>query len=100
MSKVAHCRQMNPVVRVAEAVIERCRRQRRSFSQVTQAESNEVDWKRPRFCSGGGKRRAEGKHLCRSNREEVERENTDVLLKKKRIVRHKTQSKVAFSGVV
>lgn len=48
MSKVAHCRQMNPVVGVAEAMIERCRRQRRSFSQVTQAESNEEDWKRPK----------------------------------------------------
>lgn len=46
MSKVAHCRQMNPVVGVAEAMIERCRRQRRSFSQVTQAESNEEDGKR------------------------------------------------------
>lgn len=63
MSKVAHCRQMNPVVGVAEAMIERCRRQRRSFSQVTQAESNEEDWKRPYFCLGGGKTRDEGNVL-------------------------------------
>lgn len=66
MSKVTHCQQMNPVVEVAEAMIERRGRQRSSFSQVTQAESNEQDWKieRPCFCLGGGKRQAEGKRLC------------------------------------
>lgn len=46
MSKVTHRQQMNPVVGVAEAMMERRRTQRSSFSQVIQAESNEEDWRR------------------------------------------------------
>lgn len=41
MSKVTRRQQMNPVVGVAEAMMERRRRQRSSFSQVIQGESNE-----------------------------------------------------------
>ena len=46
MSKVTRRQQMNPVVGVAEAMMERRRRQRSSFSQVIQGESNEEDWRR------------------------------------------------------
>lgn len=46
MSKVTRRQQMNPVVGVAEAMMERRRTQRSSFSQVNQAESNEEDWRR------------------------------------------------------
>lgn len=46
MSKVTRRQQMNPVVGVVEAMMERRRRQRSSFSQVIQAESNEEDWRR------------------------------------------------------
>lgn len=48
MSKVTRRQQMNPVVGVAEAMMERRRRQRSSFSQVIQGESNEEDWRRER----------------------------------------------------
>ena len=63
VSKVTRRQQMNPVVGVAEAMMERRRRQRSSFSQVIQGESNEEDWRRktPYCCLGGGKRRAAGK---------------------------------------
>lgn len=54
MSKVARRQQMNPVVGVEEAMMERSARRRSSFSQVIQGESNEVDWRRekPRCCLG------------------------------------------------
>lgn len=63
VSKVTRRQQMNPVVAVAEAMMERRRRQRSSFSQVIRGESNEEDWRRekPCGCLGGGKRRAAAK---------------------------------------
>lgn len=63
VSKVTRRQQMNPVVGVAEAMMERRRRQRSSFSQVIQGESNEEEWRRkkPCGCLGGGMRRAAGK---------------------------------------
>lgn len=65
VSKVTRRQQMNPVVGVAEAMMERRRRQRGSFSQVIQGESNEENWRREREkpcgCLGGDKRRAAGK---------------------------------------
>lgn len=62
MSKVTRRQQMNPVVGVAEAMMERRRTQRSSFSQVIQAESNEEDWRREKH-AGGGMRRAVGGKL-------------------------------------
>lgn len=63
VSRVTRRQQMNPVVGVAEAMMERRRRHRNSFSQVIQGESNEEEWRRkkPCACLGRGKRRAAGK---------------------------------------
>lgn len=50
MSKVTRRQQMNPVVGVAEAMMERRRRQRSSFSQVILGESNEEEGKGRKPC--------------------------------------------------
>lgn len=46
MSEVIRRQQMNPVVGVAGAMMERRRRQSSSFSQVIQGESNEAEWRK------------------------------------------------------
>lgn len=47
MSEVIRRQQMNPVVEVVEAMMERRRRQRNSFfSRVIQGESNEEEWRK------------------------------------------------------
>lgn len=58
MSKVTRRQQMNPVVGVAEAMMERRRRQRSSFSQVIQGESNEEDWRREKLLLLGWRQEA------------------------------------------
>lgn len=65
VSEVTRRQQMNPVAGAAGAVMER-RRQRSSFSQVIQGESNEEDWRRekPSCCLGEDGRRSVGKLQC------------------------------------
>ncbi|TWW72042.1 hypothetical protein D4764_16G0005390 [Takifugu flavidus] len=46
VSEVIRRQQMNPVVGVAGAMMERRRRQSSSFSQVIQGESNEAEWRK------------------------------------------------------
>lgn len=46
MSEVVRRQQMNPVVGVAGAMMERRRRQSSSFSRVIQGESNEAEWRK------------------------------------------------------
>lgn len=80
MSKVTRRQQMNPVVGVAEAMMERRRRQRSSFSQVILGESNEEEGKGKEAVRllGGGELRENFNTESNRKEDEVEREKSNV----------------------